>query len=170
MFGEVEDSEALRVLGQWRALNTRGALLVLCGNVGCGKTLAAAKAVLDGPPLDYLGKPWPEKYHPRFVDVSDLHELGLYDRSGAYDPLFRCSVLAIDDVGTEFQDDKGVMRVILDRIVNKRYAGGGWTVITTNLAGKAFSERYGQRIWNRLHDDGCGFKRVQGQYRERTAT
>jgi DNA replication protein DnaC len=168
MFGKVEDSEALQVVAKWRSLNNRGALLVLCGNVGCGKTLAAAKAVLDGPPLDRLGKPWPDRYHARFLDVADLHELGLFDRSGMYEPLFKCSVLVIDDVGTEYDDKSGVMRVILDRIVNKRYAGGGWTVITTNLASGAFRERYGERIMNRLHDDGCGFQRVQGQYRERT--
>lgn len=165
IMGRLESSEALTTVEAWLGRQKRGSVLVLSGEVGSGKSQAAAVAVIDGPPRDYLGRSWPDDRHPRWVDVTDLHAIGLYDRTGTFDALLRCSVLAVDDVGTEYDDKSGVMQVLLDRLLNKRYGGGGWTVVTTNLSPQRFGERYGQRIMSRLHDDGCGFKRVTGQFR-----
>ena len=164
--GRLEPSEAMATVEAWRGREKRGSVLILSGEVGSGKSQAAARVVIDGPPRDYLERPWPDERHPRWLDVTDLHAIGLYDRSGAFDALLRCSVLAVDDVGTEYDDKSGVMQVLLDRLLNKRYGGAGWTVVTTNLSPQRFGERYGQRIMSRLHDDGCGFKRVTGQFRE----
>lgn len=171
LFGQVEDSEALAIVAKWRASSLAGAVLVLGGNPDSGKTLAATKAVLDGPPQPYLGyREWPTERHPRFVDIADVQRLGLYDRSGTLDQLVECSVLAIDDLGAEFDDRSGAMAALIDGLVNKRYRGGGWTVITTNLSPSAFRGRYGDRIMSRLQDDGCGFVRAKGQFRRRTTT
>ena len=167
LFGHVEDSEALRRVADWMAKQIPGSVLVVSGGVGSGKTLAAAKAVLEGPPRDFLGRPWDAVRKPRFVDASYLHQLGLFDRDT--DPIHICSVLAVDDVGTEYQDDKGVGRVILDRLVNTRYVGAGWTVITTNLSAAQFAKRYGERIMSRLkREEGCGFCTVKGSYGSRS--
>jgi DNA replication protein DnaC len=169
--GEVKASEALVRLEAWRAKAVFGGILVLSGQVGCGKTFAASKFVLDGPCRAYpFEKGWPASSTPRFVGAGELQSMGLFgDRDLASD-LRTASVLAIDDLGTEFYDEKGAFQTVLDGLLDCRYRGVGFTVITTNLPladvvdektkrpkSRGFASRYGRRLVSRLEDDGCGF-------------
>lgn len=176
MSGEVQASYALEVYDKWRGVAHPGSILVLSGELGSGKTLAAAKAVMDGPPRSFYGRPWPSDRHPRFIDIGELQAMGLYDKTGAFNALCECSVLAVDDLGREYIDEPGVMRSLIDGLIDRRYRGCGWTVITTNLArspgkgiarGASFVERYGARVVHRLQEPGCGFVHVQGDFRTR---
>lgn len=166
LFGDVEESDALRIYRKWHQQSQPGSILVLAGPLGSGKTLAAAQAVIDGPPRSYYGRAWPAVLHPRFIDVGQLQSMGLYDRSGDYNVLCRCSVLAIDDLGREYVDQPGVLLSLIDGLIDRRYRGCGWTIMTTNLPRREFEKRYGGRVMHRLNEPGCGFVSVTGDYRK----
>jgi DNA replication protein DnaC len=147
--------------------------LVLSGGKGCGKTTAASWIAYQESPDEYqLGtgnkpdfyldlterptgfkKPWPAARHPRFVDVSVLARVSRY-KSEEMEPLERCSILVIDDLGMEYADEKGSFLATLDGIFNARYANKLRTVITTNLNRGSFKPRYGERIADRIRESG----------------
>ncbi|MCK5643828.1 MAG: ATP-binding protein [Gammaproteobacteria bacterium] len=125
-----------------RAVRDNGgmSLLVLAGNSGCGKTLAACMR------LDERETGW-------LVRAAELVELGNHfsdrDRLSVYR---RCGVLIIDDMGVEYRDEQMICRV--DAIIDARVSAGRPTLITTNLPGEDFELRYESRIWSRIHQFG----------------
>ena len=161
--GQVDETEALRVVQKFYARSLFGGVLVLSGGNGCGKTLASTWYMLQeiARPYPYGGR-WPRKLHPRFIPVGELMRVSLYGRDEEYQAYERCSVLVIDDVGTEFRDSKGSFMSRFDQLIATREKGPCWTVMTTNLPlhtkkGDSFTGRYGERILDRLHGDGCGY-------------
>ncbi len=113
--------------------------LVLAGPPGCGKTYSAAWACWER-----CG---------RFLDVAKLARLSSYDDEtmALYE---RAALLVIDDLGTEYADAKGAFQSRLDGLLSYRCASERQTVITTNLNGAEFRERYGDRIADRLNEGG----------------
>jgi DNA replication protein DnaC len=139
--------------------------LVLSGGRGCGKTTAASWIV---------GQRWHDEDHdtfgfrikPIFIDVSRLSRLSRY-KAEDMDPLERSPLLAIDDLGMEYADEKGNFLSTLDGIFNARYAAGLRTVITTNLTHEAFSKRYGERVIDRIRETGRFFEMADKSLRGR---
>ena len=136
-----DELEATEAMGWARAfLQARRTIAVFSGKSGTGKTVAAAWLVARSPGGVFLA-------------VSQLARSSRY-RDEEMDPLERCPLLAIDDLGTEFVDEKGSFMSTLDGLINARYADDLRTVITTNLPAEAFKRRYGVRIEERIRESG----------------
>ena len=109
---------------------TTGAMLILCGSNGAGKTTAVTRAVAT----------WAEP--ARFVTADFIAGLPDNDWSEYVqkrDELLEPQVLAIDECGVEASRRAG-MRVW--SIVLKRYNAGKLTLLTTNLTDEDFMLRY----------------------------
>lgn len=139
--GGCKDTAALTVARQFADSAHR--ILVLSGGPGCGKTFAAGWLVAQ------------QERFPgaRFLDVSRLLRMNRYSEA-AMTELERCSLLAIDDLGSEYVDAKGAWLSLLDGLVNARYAADLRTVITTNVPAARFKEQYGERIADRIREVG----------------
>ncbi len=61
------------------------------------------------------------------------------------------SLVVFDDLGAELQDADSTN--IITRILMDRYNYEKWTIITTNLDGKALEKRYSKRIISRIYED-----------------
>ena len=86
------------------------------------------------------------KYHTTFDD----------NKSSYLDPMLDCSLLIIDDLGTE-SILKNVTIEYLYQIINERNTKGKLTLITTNLFPDNLLARYGERIYSRLFDKSLSF-------------
>jgi DNA replication protein DnaC len=136
-----DELEPTQVMGWARTfLAARRTIAVFSGARGTGKTVAAAWLVS-------------RSAGGVFMPVSKLARISRY-RDDEMEPLERCPLLAIDDLGTEFVDEKGSFMATLDGLVNSRYADDLRTVITTNLPADAFKLRYGARIERRIREAG----------------
>jgi DNA replication protein DnaC len=146
--GELSDTGPLRHAREF--LDGDSVSLVVGGPRGCGKTVAASWAVSQGvAPL--LG--WQGCGAPLFVDVSRLARVSRYSND-EMDELENASLLAIDDLGMEYNDAKGAFLATLDGLFNARYSNCRRTLITTNLTASRFRERYGERIADRIRESG----------------
>ncbi len=127
---------------------TWGDVLVLMGPVGTGKTLAACS--------------WLRSWEgDGFMTAAELARWPRYDMA-AMKRLLEKGRLVVDDLGTEYMDDKGNFLAVFDEFVNTRCANMKQTIITTNLAPEAFRARYGERITDRIVE--CGrFVSVAGE-------
>jgi hypothetical protein len=128
-------------------------LCVFSGTMGTGKTTAAAYLVSTGNPLRISG-PWTRKEHPRFLHVDTLFAAASLVVGGEADLAMRkelasAQILAIDDLGAE-KDPRKKFLPYLEGLINARYSGAGWTILTTNLPLEAFRAKYGERIYDRL--------------------
>jgi DNA replication protein DnaC len=142
--------ETPAVIALRSALETPGvALVVLSGGVGCGKSCAAAMACIER--------------GGRFVTAPDLAKASAYDESA--DEVNDARFLVLDDLGTEYSDQKGYFLSRLDALVNHRYANKLPTVITTNLAAAEF-KKYGERIASRILEAGKFVKVGGGDLRK----
>jgi DNA replication protein DnaC len=115
-------------------------LVVLAGNTGCGKTLAACTWMQDRPT-------------GRLVRATELSEIGRgWREREELASLRRVGLLVVDDLGVEEDDRRLLQR--LDDMVDARISAGYPTLMTTNLTADEFKHRYGNRIWSRLHEHG----------------
>lgn len=130
-------------------ISAKRPVLVLAGNPGSGKTVAAAAYLLttSGPRLGRVncipaafttavnfGRLWPRhgRDKERLVELEEVAEL------------------AIDDVGMEEED----IRSRLDHLIYQRAGNRRPTLLTTNLPAQMFRERYEERVWSRLEQFG----------------
>lgn len=119
-------------------------LLVLAGDVGCGKSVAACSWLLEGAR---------EKPRPLFVTAARLSRWERY-KNDEMDRLLLASRLVIDDLGNEFNDAKGNFLAVLDEVIADRVANRRPTVITTNVDANTFVASYGDRVKDRLKGAG----------------
>lgn len=120
--------------------NRDQSLLVLSGGVGTRKTGSACWALIERP--------------GRFVTSSALYRLSVCRKDAdQYKATRRAQVLVVDDLGCEYRD-KGWFVGEINDIVNERYADCKKTIITTNLDGPAFKERYCDRVADRIWEAG----------------
>jgi len=174
----VADTEATTAAAQGGA-----DILVLSGSPGCGKTIAAALWVFHfvNDPARWtfdnkIEKPV-KKGQVRYVDVEGLNRprfiaqtpiwvtAARLSRQDRYDEdsmseLLTTDHLVVDDLGGEYLDKNGFYIGLLDELVNEREANKRPTIFTTNLNAKAFHDRYGERIYDRIKEGGrfiaCG--------------
>lgn len=140
--GSLKGTEAIKAVREW--LNGDVCFLLLSGDVGCGKTVAAVEAIAT--------------HYGRFWRAADASRLGAFG-SEAGEELARmrsASLLVLDDLGTEFLAD--VWHANFDALVDYRYSEKKRTLLTTNLAPELFRERYGTRVADRIRHDGTVFR------------
>jgi len=155
MSGALEDTEALRVV---RSAHEAGAkLTALSGPPGIGKTTAACWWLVHARPVATLVRVRPAL----FVRAGQFARWARFDEERMRD-LERARALVLDDLGVEFDDTKGAVRSLLDEVVDARYAASLPTLLTTNLSGPAFKERYHERIADRVRGAG-GFIALRGE-------
>ena len=148
-------------------------MLILSGGVGCGKSVAAAKWIVDGimdekrwklsRGVDYYDNTIEYYFQNNdasvWVSATQLSRIDHYDGEGIA-KFTKCSRLVIDDMAVEYMDAKGFYLSLLDEILNDRYANKRATVMTTNFDAERFKERYGERIIDRIREAGrfygCG--------------
>lgn len=129
-------------------------MLVLAGHTGVGKTIAAAWVMFHANPLLPHGVKWKTEQAPKFRHVSELAQLSGY---GEADKPERTAIkttkcLVVDDLGAEICTDH--FAAMFDAVINARYGCLGYTILTTNLTSAQFSERYGERVYDRIRGRG----------------
>lgn len=132
---------AVRRALAWRGDARRGLVLVLAGDLGVGKSAAMAHALVryDSSAL--------------WVDAGDVGATprnGFSDNTHLWERWLGVQLLAVDDVGTEGGDASSMVALLATR-----YNRGRATIVTSNLARKAFVARYlagaeGSRLIDRL--------------------
>jgi len=139
----------IQVISAWDV--KKRSVLVLSGDPGSGKTVAAAWWAL-------------QRAHPaRFVRAASFAAQSRYDEEKRN---MLDGALVLDDLGAEYNDAKGSFLVDLDELVDSFYGNRRPLVITTNLDAPQFKARYGERINDRLRE--CGLWKVAGTATLRT--
>lgn len=145
------ETVALAAARQWRA--SAATLLVLAGNVGTGKSLAAAWALLDYLQATTKPNPWGQRIAadvPLWCDAPCLTRFAPWDER--ITELERAPIFVLDDLGQEEATPRGLATI--DSLLTRRDAEGRPTIITTNVFGSVFREAYGDRIIDRLRQSG----------------
>lgn len=109
--------------------------LVLAGPAGTGKTVGAGSALLSHTGL------W-------------LNARALCNVETEVGPYEAARLLILDDVGTEYAGANGYSVARVTSLIEARYEADARTIVTTNLSPKAFADRYGDRVADRLRDGG----------------
>ncbi len=127
-----------------------GWCLCFSGRPGVGKSFAAGYWLWRrAEQLDR--KPCP-------IALNRWYSSGQIASVSAYDPEFQGMLnlpsMVIDDLGVEYLDRKGNYASKLDHLIDHRYGEERPTVLTTNLGVDAFRQRYGERIYRRITQDG----------------
>lgn len=134
--------------------NNKKRCIIIGGGTGCGKTYLAGCAA--------------QKILERGLSVMALTAFAANDRFLKYhtdfgenkadylEPLLDCSMLIIDDLGTE-SILKNVSLEYLYQVINERNTMGKLTLITTNLTPDRLLSRYGERIYSRLFDKSLSY-------------
>jgi DNA replication protein DnaC len=147
----LDASEAMKHIVRFEGLEEY--ILILSGPAGCGKTTAAANWLVRPAGKLTAAKFGLKLRKPTFVTAARLFRTSRYD-TDAMAILEKASKLVIDDIGTEYSDQKGFVTSFVDGLINERYANLLPTVITTNLRVETFTERYGERVARRVRTVG----------------
>ncbi len=125
----------------------RSPAIVLEGDTGCGKSIAAAWCFSF---VHYRARysPMGDRWDPGWCDAPICAD-AVAPWSDEWSKFDRAPLVVLDDVGTEQKRDR--MTTILERLFN---VSGGRAIITTNLSPEDFSERYGARVRSRVIGEG----------------
>jgi DNA replication protein DnaC len=139
---------------QWPEMRRRGTCLIFSGEPGTGKThlaCAIANAVIrqGGAAL--------------FITVGDAMRSikRAYDRdagiseSDAIETLVGPDLLILDEVGADYGTEHS--KALLFDLLNKRYEQVRPTLVLTNLDAASLREYFGERVMDRLREDGGRF-------------
>lgn len=148
---EPQETKALGIVRQWLAGGE--SWLVLCGPKGTGKTVAATWAVVEA---------IRRGDDAAFRRTSEVAKLSHFDVGAAeYERLARTHLLVLDEVGAELLTDYA--RSQLHELLDRRHESPRLkTLLTSNLLPKAFGERLGERIVDRIQHAG-GIQLITGQ-------
>jgi len=121
--------------------------LVLAGNPGCGKTVAAAVAAKEATK---------EGLRVVFVRALDANRIGLFGEDlKTINSWASAGLLIVDDLGTEVPN--AVWLQNLGDLVDRRYERQAKTILTTNLKIDQLKQLYGVRVMDRLKELGAYF-------------
>lgn len=150
----VPTSEAWEHVEAWIA--TKQPAIVLAGNAGVGKTIAAIRALVD----------WPGSVH--FTNASHIGaSFEHWSTDAPWIPALKLDtdLLVVDDLGTEAVDGDRRVMPALEKIMNDRQHPSRRTIFTTNLTVSSIAARYSERFRSRLAQ-ACsfpdGFKTITG--------
>lgn len=136
----LEPNEALLALSAWWADPKAPAMLVLSGGTGRGKSLALAELA--------------SRTTSRYAGAERLCRVfsgNFGDSVEEQDKLLNCGLLLLDDVGTE-TDHTRMQSTLLEVLEARKSRVNHPTVVTTNLAKKAFAEVFGnERLHSRMN-------------------
>ena len=140
-------------IAEWLTGDSSKFGLLLCGNVGNGKStfVKAFQQLLNQLNLgsEYNRNDW----KIRIVDARSAAYLCKPDYK-EWEELGRLPMLAIDDLGTEpleIQDYGNIMSPMVD-LLTRRYDKQLFTIVTTNLMPKEIRPKYGVRISDRFNE------------------
>lgn len=135
-------TEALEAAQEW--LTQKRTWLVLLGGTGTGKTVAAVWAMREAA----------RQAEPvAFRTAAALSRMsGFNEGAVELERLQRVSLLVVDDVGAEAQTSWG--QGLLSELLDARHQGFRRTIITSNLGQEAFKQRIGERLVDRIREDG----------------
>jgi DNA replication protein DnaC len=136
---------------EWATMRKRGTCLIFSGKAGTGKThlaCAIANTVIRA------------GHVALFVTVTDALRAikSSYDRSAgvseadAIKALVEPDLLVLDEVGMDYGTEHS--KTLLFDLMNKRYEQVRPTIVLTNLDAQALREYFGDRIMDRLREDG----------------
>lgn len=135
-------SEALEATQQW--LTSGKCWLVLLGGTGTGKTTAAAWA---------LGEVVKQRESAEARTASRLARMSGFDEGAReLERLSNVSLLVVDDIGAEAQTSWG--QGLLSELLDNRHQGFKKTILTSNLGQEPFKARVGERMVDRIREDG----------------
>lgn len=133
--------------------------LLMLGKPGSGKSLAAGTsavtaAVAAGYDNRWISDGARSRRLPAWVRASESSRLSGYgDEAEARLAYWRSTcLLVLDDLGTEMLNP--LWQQALDDVLDERYQHGRKTIITSNLVAADFKTRYGERITDRIREDG----------------
>lgn len=162
----LEETEATRALRDWEARQELWCCLII-GGVGAGKSTAAgahviAAGVREAERGEYNRRPvW-----VRAVEAARLSGFG-DDAAERFAAWRRAPLLVLDDLGTEMLTP--VWQQTLDDVLDHRYQHSLRTIITTNLKADDFKSRYGERIADRIRQDGMVRELAASSLRRRSS-
>lgn len=138
--GEIDEAtEAMKAVREFEA-QAEKTILLLCGNVGVGKSFAACA--------------WLDSFDSGlFVTAQALRRMSTYDEV-AYQRVSAPYRLVIDDIGSEYADSKDFWEASFDGLMNDRYLGERPVVLSSNGAPESFFKRYGDRVKDRMREVG----------------
>lgn|GEM_PF-4379265 len=150
-----EDTQALQGAKQFENARGYATFLLLLGSTGIGKTVAASWVLREFCRRhDWnSGAQGTNLFPAMFVVASKLTRLSSFEDADRHwvEQIRKCGLLVLDDLGDEATEigKNVVVELLLDRHAKKRR-----TVITSNLVAKAFRDRYGAAIADRINEAG----------------
>lgn len=163
----LDETEATKALNDWDARPALWCCLII-GGVGAGKSTAAgahviAVGVREAECGEYSRRPvW-----VRAVEAARLSGFG-DDAAERFAAWRRAPLLVLDDLGTEMLTP--VWQQTLDDVLDHRYQHSLRTIITTNLKADDFKARYGERIADRIRQDGMVRELAASSLRRKSST
>jgi DNA replication protein DnaC len=128
---------ALKAIRGWD--HRSGGALVISGGIGVGKTVAAAWIAAD------------RGLRCSFLRAAEFARTSRYDAE-AFGAVLGAAALCLDDLGSEWADERGSLRVSLDELIDRFYAERRVLIVTTNLGVAELTQRYGERAVDRLRE------------------
>lgn len=142
---QLKKTTALMAVQAWVEAQEHSKLawvFVLAGGKGCGKSVAAGYWLYTK-----ASKRTTLKQRTWWPAARLTRECGY---NSNMDEIMRVPYMVIDDLGMEYMDKNQYFNSRLDEILEERSGNYLPTLITTNLNGHDFKERYGGRITDRM--------------------
>lgn len=162
LLGDLGSWPAVEAVKDWLAGDRP--FLVVGGDPGTGKTVAAASALLSckeemRTTEGRVCLRWTRK--GRFTKAAELARMQLFGKEALEEQerLRRVHLLIIDDLGAETMSEPWLSQI--QDLIDERMRRRKLTLITTNLKWPEFEKRYGPRIARRLVENGVRFKAVK---------
>ncbi len=170
--------DAIHFSAEWLTDTSRRPWLIMSGGVGTGKTsmiraiaglfeyarskyIEQAEELNKRDPGTWKGSEYAQlhekarKYYCRIATANDLTKCAANEEAvGEYEKALASPILAVDDLGTEPISIKVFGNEILPLVdlLSARYDQMLPTIITTNLGPEKITERYGERIADRIRE------------------
>lgn len=121
-------------------------IVVLTGDPGCGKTLAASTWLL------YAKRNSRYRAFPRrLITARAFCRISGFDSDG-FDAIAKAECLVLDDLGREHSDKRSYFAGVLSDLLSERHGSMLPTVITTNDPMSLIEKNYGPALASRLNE------------------